>query len=450
MTSLINVEDIAGARSDQPNEVCLTIYFREGGGKDYRVNIRNLIDPQVNGWQEVRDLTVDAGGKVLQKGYQGRTPPKKFEQIYYLEILPQLSPDAYAIQIIINLSSPFSTAWREAAIWLRDELHIIFSNPPDALLGYTVVYRADVVTTDEPEYLELSPAIMEQLRWIHKEAPIEAPYILAQQHFSDMGWLSLITYPEDTRGGLVYIALGRGNHVKSSDLAHIAFAGCYSQLTLVDLFFHKGFLQGKGLEQEFPRYDREKLTPLHNAIQDLLGHSPGNRKLSEQDLKNMSYQIAGQTEYHWLTNRVKLSLQQQINGIKRLFSFTEISSIAQRHLVVLQAYLDEVQAYFLKSNSTLETARTALSIVEAEETKHTNTIRERLNSIVTFIGVFLAANQVLDDNFAQNLIQSIFNSLDPQYYWTKFIVRFIAALLITGTIYWFIELFRQTAGKKKR
>ncbi|PKK37421.1 hypothetical protein BWI96_06005 [Siphonobacter sp. SORGH_AS_0500] len=451
MTSYLNLENIEVASPERPNEVCLTLYFIDEEGVDYRTRIREFLQPQVGGWKVVEELNLENSAEPkewIQRGFLGKSSPKDFQQIYLLEILPALSSNAYAVQIIINLTQPIQMGWPQATNWLSNELYMLFKNPPESLLGYSVVYRANSSVPSETEYVEWSSALTQPLRWIDSKAPIVTLKKPVQQYFSGQGWLSLVAYPMHPQGGLVYLGFGKADPAMGDDLAHIAYATYEAELLSCDLFFHKGFRQGMQLVQAFPTYDREKLQPLQGAIQNLLSSQPKDQPVSEKELRNMSNEIAIQAEFHWLTSRVELSLQQQINGIKRLFTFNDMSVLAKHHVILLQAYLEEVQACRHKGESLLKTARTALAIVEAEENKQGNQIQERFTNVLTLFGVFLSAYQVFDDDFTKHFIQLFWLNYAPKFYWDELIYRNTIALLVTASIYIPYKLINW--GKVKR
>ena len=359
-------------------------------------------------------------------------------------IVPKLSSDAYALQIIINLIQPVEIAWSLAADWLRGELHIIFNNLPEAVLGHSIVYRANIEMEMDTETPVLEPSLLRTLPTIFSKFPIESPQLYRQQHFPGQGWLSLLALPQAPGGGLVYLALGRADQNVDGDLAHIAYATYHGLLVSVDLFYHKGVKQGMELVSVYPDYVRNKVEPLKRAIHNLLRQDSGSRLASERDLEQVSIKVAQQTDFYWQIDHLKLSLSQQISGTERLFTHSELPPIALHHLAILRAYQDEAQAYVRKNKTVLDTARTALALVEARESKHSGKTQERFNYIVAFVGIFLAADQILDNEFAKELLigLGLFCSATQMPYWTTFFTRLSAAVALAAVLFGVFELLK--------
>jgi hypothetical protein len=222
-----------------------------------------------------------------------------------------------------------------------------------------------------------------------------------------------------------------------------------SLLAQTDTFVHKALVQALELKSHYGAYEKEFLNPLKEAITKLL-QRVDNPKLQPKRLNELAQLVADHTNIYWYLDRLEQSLQQQINGLERLYPEhpdKKLPPLPARHLKTLQHHLKEVGALTRKYRLVMDTARTALAIVEVQESKRANKSQNYFNSTVAFIGVFLAADQILDTEFAKELLIyiSLYSRLDEDKipYWVLFFTRTTTAVGLAAILFglgWLVKM----------
>lgn len=449
----IHIDQLLEGRSDQPNEVCLTMYFVEGGNNISK-RIQDLLQPKVGrlDYRTAFRLPKNNDDQPYeQEAYKAFDPPEPFQSVFVFFIRPDVTSETLALQIIVSVLGQPIESWKLAATWLHKAWLDLFASLEDIYLGYSVAYQGSI---DYEE--ETTPSVEEDLLgslWhIHSHQQNSMLTPIAVEPVSQAGWLWLVRYPEVLGEGIIYIVLGRNK--QSKHLASKTYATYHSLLCALDAFTHKTLRQGLELKKRYKGYEENAIKPLQEAVSQLLQHTSGS-----EELISMSHRIKLYSEFCWHMDRLAYSLKQQMSGINRLYLGDTMPAIARHHILRVNAYREEAQAIVDKNKDTLEIARTALSMAEATETKQANVNQERFSLFITFIGTFLTVEQILDADFIKELLTLlnietptvIVNKLPVQGgqpasipYWLVFWSRIISAFIITlGLVFGIGWLIRQ-------
>ncbi len=439
MEVITGLDNLATAWVQQPNEVCLTLYFEPENTEQWTpilTRIQALLQPEVKGWQSVKQSTVETVFQAVQV-------PSQFTAVYLVTFVPILSQHTRVIQVVLNQVTPLSTGWPYAARWLYDQLYTQFTQPPAAYFGYTLIFRA-TLAKNAKEPVALSPTLLDSVRWVHQpDRSVKELQVQVRQPIGSTGWLFLVSYPVRPLDGFIYIALGKEGQ---PGFAGEAFVERLSWLAGTDTFVQKSLFQWLDLTGRYDLYEQRLLEPVKTAISDLLTQLD-QADLQREQLKTLAQQIAHITDIFWKLNRLEQSLQQQITGIQRYYNQKDhalLPDLASYHLQRILTYLDESQALVRSHRLVLDTARTAISmvetkltLVETQQTKQANDRQERFTTTLTIIGMFLTAEQLLDDSFAKNVLASFrgINSPEKVPYFDAFLLRCVLAFLLAYLAY---------------
>jgi hypothetical protein len=428
------------ATPDAPTEVCLTLYYdRPASAAALAPAVRAHLAAAVAAWELV-EFEAEAAGAAERRGlYEAQQPPANFLSLYLRAFASPHSLHTEVVQLILSSAEAYDTAWPQAATWLADHLAAWLRPDQTSFLGYTLVYRAN--TSPNPAGPAPTPEVLAAVRVINGAVPQPVPpQVLAWQPQADQGWLLLLKYPQGPAQGLIYLALGMGQ--QPDELASAAYFGPRAALPAQDVFVHKALQQSYLVSRDYDNYEAQSLKSFKDSITKLL-RIVDNPQEKNVWLDDLAQRLADLTHTNWDLNRLQYSLQQQLNGIERQFATAEMPAIARRHLATILSHWQEIHALVAQHQLVLENARVAISLVEAQENKHTTTLQKQFGQLVAVGGIFLGAYSAIDIP----LVQAATTPVLPWYWLYAF--RFGAAAMLTAllvTVYWLIRYFT----KKKR
>jgi len=427
----IQLINLLPATTKQPIEICLTLYFEvtsQVGLHDPLTRVQELLSPEVGGWAEVRR----SSNEII---FQSVRAPRKMQSAFLISFTPQLTLHTKAIQVVLNVLGSASVAWQLASQWLYEQLYPVFTIPSATYLGYTVVYKATVSALPDASF-NLDCSILKAIRWVHKPESVTTQSVISKQSINNKGYLFLVDSPAELGQGLIYVALGLKDEL---DFSTLAFIERDSFLTRIDTFIHKSLIQFFELNSIYDQYELKVLEPLSKSI-DAVFNYVQNETLKSIELKELAKQVADQRQFYSDLDRLERSLGQQFNGLKRIFSANGkegLPELPRHYFNLIESYREETQALVQRNRILLETARTALAMVEAQESKRTNDSQDRFNLTVAMVGIFLAAEQILDSDFAKHLLEKIgqFQTTTDDLFWKILLTRTGSSLIITLVVY---------------
>lgn len=440
----MSIESINTYQQAIVNEVCLSIYFEQEDIDAILQSLKETLFLEIAEWTELAELEISLEGKIVQRGFSPFIIPEGFESIYMIHVRPKLSVHSNVIQFIITSYLPVELCWAKSAEWLEEKIMVksgITERP--TFIGYTIVFRTTDLSPGDDYVLDMG--LLLKAKWAYNDPSSSA---LSVEPIGDCGYIYHLEYPDSERNGLVYLAVGHGNDPEN--LAEYGFVGYESLLMAMDNFVLKGTVQGIELTTSYSSlFDKQFINPLKVKIDHQLEQNVLKRFASE-DNNALEMDLEELAHVYWHLERLGFSLQQQLRGLRRLFSRETPGPLAIHHLQTLAAYSEEIESVRDKNKLILETGRISVSFAQAKLTKRSTRAQESFNKILAFIGLLLAAIQIFDQPFAENVLHDSSSAVlasFPSVYWQAFFVRLITALAVTLACFALAFIFRMFRKK---
>lgn len=424
------------------NSVLLTIYAEKKGLPNGFNEVFSRIKASI-GDLLLKDYLSGAGEHIYEAKDTDKVAENGFKELFIIKFEPQLTTDTLAVQIIINAKEAADIFWPKTAAWLRTVLQSwLVPLKHTSLLGYTLVYRANI--TEEQAFVsdQLSPLVVSKLSTIVSDQAFERGSTIKTMLIPDQGLIYLVDTPHEEDPALVYVALGIKG--RTLDIATRSLAGWRGMLPNMDVFVHKSLTQWLSLEKCREQYEK-KLEELNQHVGELLA-AIGKPNPSPINLLRIADDFSNIEKTFWQMERMELSLQQSINGIKRLFQQQEVNEVAAVHLRGLREKVEEVRYLINKSSLTVDTTRTALQMMEAQQREQANEQRRlgddrqlSFNNFFVFLGIVLTLMQVLDEKIIEELLKHY--TICPPSTLMKIIIRLIASLSLAGLIWMIVSRY---------
>jgi len=306
-------------------------------------------------------------------------------------------------QLALNADGPVEAAWRvmrqrlEAAVGDADGLN--------GVLGYSLIYQAELVPGRAPEdaFATLGPAA----RRLQPDLPDPFPGVQALASAGAPGgrlWLMSIPLQGDgVQAGTVYLALSEPRATER--LVREVLYNPVAPLLTVDLIAHKGYYQVRqyrlgNLDQEYIG----QLGKLQDRSDDVLGN------LSQAAVQSGELgQLA--SEYRLLVRAVvrldelRLAVSGELFNLGWWRQRPGHDDIVEFHHSHLDSGSRELELLVARGQRPLETAKTAVDMVQARLDKQQGDYQGRVEIILSAAATALSVLVLVDRGTAQAILQ---------------------------------------------
>jgi hypothetical protein len=306
-------------------------------------------------------------------------------------------------QLALNADGPVEAAWRE----MRQRLEAALGDADglNGVLGYSLIYQAELMPgcAAEDAFATLGPTA----RRLHPDLPDPLPGAQALASAGAPGgrlWLMSIPLQGDgIQAGTVYLALSEPRATER--LVREALYNPVAPLLTVDLIAHKGYYQIR--QYRLGNLDQAYLGQL-DKLQDRTDEVLGS--LSQAAVKSGELgQLAG--EYRLLARAIMRLDELRLAVSGELFNLgwwrqrLRHDDIVEFHHSHLDSSSRELELLVDRGQRPLETAKTAVDMVQARLDKQQGDYQGRVETILSAAATALSVLVLVDRGTAQAILE---------------------------------------------